>query len=118
MTNSLLDKDHPLFAYTHHSGKISFPVKSEFLKFCNLMQMDASSRILGHSFRIGGTVELLLAGVPPQVVASLGGWSSNAFLTYWRKLEKIIPLHISQAYDKQKLKNIAAHVESSCTNRS
>jgi hypothetical protein len=77
------------------------------------MQPDSSARILGHSFRIGGTVKLLLARVAPQVVASIGGWSSNAFLTYWRKLEKIIPLHISQAYDKQKLKNIASQVESS-----
>lgn len=38
--------------------------------------------ISGHSFRIGGAVELLLAGVPPEVVAATGNWTSLAFLLY------------------------------------
>jgi len=38
--------------------------------------------VLGHSFHIGGAVELLLAGVSPEVVAALGGWTSLAFLLY------------------------------------
>ena len=48
-------------------------------------------------------MELLLSGVPPEVVASLGGWLSMAFLLYWRKLDEIIPNHILSAYDKQRL---------------
>ncbi|KIK78586.1 hypothetical protein PAXRUDRAFT_80365, partial [Paxillus rubicundulus Ve08.2h10] len=48
----------------------------------------------GHSFRIGGTIELLLAGVPPDVVKALDRWSSDAFLRYWRSLELLAPLHI------------------------
>ncbi|KAJ3971831.1 hypothetical protein EV361DRAFT_909063 [Lentinula raphanica] len=55
--------------------------------------------VLGHSFRIGGAVELLLAGVPPHVVAAIGGWSSLAFLVYWRRIEDIILSQMSDAYE-------------------
>ncbi|KIK93936.1 hypothetical protein PAXRUDRAFT_143952 [Paxillus rubicundulus Ve08.2h10] len=48
----------------------------------------------GHSFCIGGTTELLLAGVPPDVVKALGHWSSDTFLHYWCSLELLAPLHI------------------------
>jgi hypothetical protein len=37
-----------------------------------------------HSFLIRGSVELLLAGVLLKVVIMLGGWTSLAFLLYWR----------------------------------
>jgi hypothetical protein len=55
--------------------------------------------ISGHSFRIGGVVELLLAGVPPEVVAATGSWTSLAFLLYWHHMEQIIPLFTSKAYN-------------------
>ena len=31
------------------------------------------AHIKGHSFHIGGAVELLLAGVPPEIIATTGG---------------------------------------------
>ncbi|KIK74200.1 hypothetical protein PAXRUDRAFT_176435 [Paxillus rubicundulus Ve08.2h10] len=34
---------------------------------------------MGHSFQIGGTTELLVTGVPPDVIKVLGWWSSDAF---------------------------------------
>ncbi|KAJ6506880.1 hypothetical protein C8R45DRAFT_1060302 [Mycena sanguinolenta] len=46
-----------------------------------------------HSFRIGGTTELLLAGVSPDVVKAMGRWSSDAFHKYWRSLEDLAPIH-------------------------
>jgi hypothetical protein len=52
------------------------------------------SRITGHSFRIGGTTELLRRGVPPDVVKMAGRWSSDSFLRYWRKKEDILPQHV------------------------
>ncbi|KIJ30935.1 hypothetical protein M422DRAFT_186511, partial [Sphaerobolus stellatus SS14] len=52
-------------------------------------------RITGHSFRIGGTTELLVAGVPPDVVKALGRWSSDAFLVYWRSLSELAPLYVA-----------------------
>ena len=70
------------------------------------------STFAGHSFRIGGTVELLLSGVSPEVVASLGEWSSMAFLLYWRKIDEIIPQHIFKAYDRNKLIAVASEIES------
>ena len=36
-------------------------------------------------------------------MAAIGGWTSLAFLLYWRKIEHIIPMNIGKAYDKKKL---------------
>jgi hypothetical protein len=71
-------------------------------------------RAFGHSFRIGGSTELLLAGIPPDIVAALGGWTSLAFLLYWRKIEHIVPMHIGKAYDKAKLDKVAKAFEAFC----
>ena len=54
--------------------------------------------VFGHSYRIGGSLELLAAGVAPEVVMKLGGWSSLCFLIYWRRLELILPLSITRAW--------------------
>jgi len=71
-----------------------------FLVYVTKIWFEASmDHISGHSFRIGGAVELLLAGVPPEVVAATGGWTSLAFLLYWRRMEEIIPLSTSNAYN-------------------
>ncbi len=56
-------------------------------------------------------MELLLSGVPPEVVASLGEWSSMAFLLYWCKIDDIIPQHIFKAYDRNKLIAVATELE-------
>jgi hypothetical protein len=64
-------------------------------------------RAFGHSFRIGGSTELLLAGVPPNIIAALGGWTSLTFLLYWRKIKHIVPMHVGKAYDKAKLDEVA-----------
>jgi hypothetical protein len=65
------------------------------------------AHVLGHSFRIGGAVELLLAGVPPETVAATGGWTSLAFLLYWRRMEEILPMSTSKAYNKSHFDNLA-----------
>jgi hypothetical protein len=54
-----------------------------------------------------GTTELLLAGV----AATLGGWTSSAFLLYWRKIEHIIPMNIGKAYNKDKIDEVAKAFE-------
>jgi len=69
------------------------------------------AHVLGHSFRIGGAVELLLAGVPPEIVAATGGWTSLAFLLYWRHMEEILPMSTSKAYNKSHLDSLAAIFE-------
>jgi len=67
--------------------------------------------VAGHSFRIGGVVMLLLAGVPPEVVAATGGWTSLAFLLYWCRLEEIIPLCTSNAYNRTQISSLANILE-------
>jgi len=69
------------------------------------------AHVLGHSFRIGGAVELLLAGVPPEIVAATGGWTSLAFLLYWHRMEEILPMSTSKAYNKFHLDSLAAIFE-------
>ena len=69
------------------------------------------AHVLGHSFRIGGAVELLLAGVPPEVVAATGGWTSLAFLLYWRRMEEVLPMSTSKAYKKAHIDDLVAIFE-------
>jgi hypothetical protein len=47
-----------------------------------------------HGFRIGGTTEWLLRGLPFDVVRTLGRWSSDAFRLYLRKHAEIIAPYI------------------------
>ncbi|KAF8575534.1 hypothetical protein K439DRAFT_1649527 [Ramaria rubella] len=49
-------------------------------------------------FRIGGTTWLLLLGVDRWIIKVIGCWSSAAFLTYWRKIKRILPNFISDTY--------------------
>jgi hypothetical protein len=82
------------------------------MRFCTRAWDDAKLlRVFGHSFRIGGSTELLLAGVPREIVAALRGWTSLAFLLHWRKIEHIIPMNVSKAYDKKKLDEVAQAFE-------
>lgn len=88
------DANLPLFCFYSASGLRCLTCKN-FLAQCNSIWSDAAlATSSGHSFRIGGTTEFLLSGVPPDVVKVLGRWSSNSFLRYWRLLELLTPLHI------------------------
>jgi hypothetical protein len=79
-----------------------------FLSFVTKIWHSLSvDHVSGHSFRIGGTMILLLAGVPPEVVAATGGWTSSAFLLYWRRMEEIIPLSISKAYNSPHISKLS-----------
>jgi hypothetical protein len=63
------------------------------------MSLAMLAHILGHSFHIGSAVKLLLAGVPPEIVAATGRWTSLAFLLYWHRMEEILPMSTSKAYN-------------------
>jgi hypothetical protein len=101
----------PLFAYSTPTGW-GFPTKPLFISTCqsiwNRLNMVP---VHGHSFRIGGATELLLAGVPPEIVARQGDWSSLSFLLYWRKIESILPSNITNAYRKKRLSDISSQME-------
>ncbi|KIK93111.1 hypothetical protein PAXRUDRAFT_145753, partial [Paxillus rubicundulus Ve08.2h10] len=57
-------------------------------------------------FHIGGTTELLLQGISPDIIATQGRWTSRAFLQYWRRIETILPLFISSSSDVAHLHSI------------
>ena len=104
VVNKECPPDMSFFAYRSSSGTWTHMVKKVFLDFCGSIWKAAGLKhVFGHSFWIGGTVELLLVGVNPDVVAATGGWTSLAFLLYWCRMEEIIPLSTSRAYKKAHL---------------
>ncbi len=110
--NASVTKEAPLFAYAASGSSWSHLAKPAFLARCyKCWKHHVLYHVLGHSFRIGGAVELLLAGVPPETVAATGGWTSLAFLLYWRRMEEIIPLSTSKAYRQSHLVDLAATFE-------
>ncbi|KII87058.1 hypothetical protein PLICRDRAFT_176861 [Plicaturopsis crispa FD-325 SS-3] len=83
----------PLFSFTGRGGSQALTRKN-LLSRCNEIWSTRGFPILtGHSFRIGGTTELLIRGVPALVVRAMGRWSSDAFLRYWRSLDLLAPLY-------------------------
>jgi hypothetical protein len=83
----------PLFSYLGNSGLVCL-TKRRMVERCNeIWARHSLPRLTGHAFRVGGTTELLVAGVPPHIVKMMGRWTSEAFLVYWRSLELISPQH-------------------------
>jgi len=97
-----------LFAYRNTTGTWTHMLRNTFLPFVlNIWHEGLLDHVSGHSFRIGGAVALLLAGVSAEVVAATGGWTSLAFLLYWRRMEEIIPMSTSSAYNQSQLSSLA-----------
>jgi Phage integrase family len=97
-----------LFAYQTPDGDWEHMLKHKFMSFCmGIWEKAGLAHVQGHSFRIGGAVELLLAGVPPEIVAATGGWTSLAFLLYWRRMEEILPMSTSKAYRQSQITELA-----------
>jgi hypothetical protein len=72
----------------------------------------ARPRLLTLVPQFGGASELLTAGVSPEVVARQGGWTSLAFLLYWRRVEQILPMNITGAYNRKRVQELAVEMES------
>src|SRR5271168_2823866 len=93
-------------------GALEHMTKHRFMLFCvDVWSKAGLAHVLGHSFRIGGAVELLLARVPPEIVAATGGWTSLAFILYWRYMEKILPMSPSKAYHQSQITDLAKNFE-------
>ena len=96
------------FGFRNADNSWSHMFRDTFLSFVTKIWFAAAmDHVSGHSLRIGGAVELLLAGVPPEVVAATGGWTSLAFLLYWRRMEEIIPLTTSKAYNAARISSLS-----------
>ncbi|KAJ7934680.1 hypothetical protein B0H13DRAFT_2305464 [Mycena leptocephala] len=99
----------PLFAYRSRSGWEHL-TKDAFLRSsAAVFKTTQLDLVFGHSYRIGGSLELLSAGVAPEVVMKLGGWTSLCFLIYWRRLEQILPKAITRAWDERIAEFARAH---------
>ncbi|KAJ7692261.1 hypothetical protein B0H17DRAFT_1200596 [Mycena rosella] len=101
----------PEKAFRNHQ-RISAAVPGDAPLFAFSASTSGWSPMTKNCYRIGGSTELLLAGVPCDIGAALGGWTSLAFLLYWRKIEHIVPMNIGKAYDKDKLADVAKAFES------
>lgn len=87
--------DHILCYKDRFSGRLRPLTKSAFLRRINqVFREQGLKELKGHSFRIGGTTELLCMGVSPEIVKVAGRWASDSFLRYWRKHKLILPKHI------------------------
>jgi hypothetical protein len=68
--NASVPLNAPFFAYETSNGQWAAMTKPWFLARCNQIWKTANRlELTGHCFRIGGATELLLRGVPPDVVA-------------------------------------------------
>ncbi|EJD45937.1 hypothetical protein AURDEDRAFT_63828 [Auricularia subglabra TFB-10046 SS5] len=109
--NKDVPQDAPLFAWKTADGGWAPLTRDWFLGRCQEVWksrgLDAAQ---GHGFRIGGTTDLLLRGVPPGVVALQGRWSSSAFMKYWRKVEVIIPMFVSNAAADVSLESLSVSI--------
>lgn len=95
IASSKLDGLTSLCSYRSHDHIIPLTRSAFLSRYNTVWHSQGLPRFTGHSFRIGGTTELLLAGVHPDVVRALGRWSSDAFLVYWRSLSDLAHLHIA-----------------------
>jgi hypothetical protein len=92
-----------LFSYLHQGRWVPL-TKGVFMSRCSSIWASQNlDRVSGHSFRIGGATELLLAGMPPKTVASIGRWKSLAFLLYWRRHQDIVARAFASHYDHSRL---------------
>ncbi|KAE9397068.1 DNA breaking-rejoining enzyme [Gymnopus androsaceus JB14] len=89
----------PLFSYHLDNNTWSPLLKSNFLSFTTFIFKNSGlENVFGHSYRIGGSLKLLLDGVAPEIIMKLGGWTSLCFLIYWRRLEQVLPAAITRAW--------------------
>jgi hypothetical protein len=111
--NAAVPASAPLFAFETSNGNWSPMTRSWFLSRCNSIWKKANLlELTGHCFRIGGASELLLRGIPPDVVAMQGRWKSRAFLEYWRKIESILPLFVTASFKDSRISMVHASMDS------
>jgi len=92
----------PLFAFESPGGQGWTPMsKNLFLSRCRAIWREAGlGECSGHSFRIGGTTELLLRGMSRDSVMLQGRWLSDAWTRYVREHPQIIQLEITRVQNQ------------------
>jgi len=84
---------------TYKGTAARYPLtKDHFMNTTNDVLRKRGRRLLsGHSWRIGGATQYLLAGVHPDFIKVVGRWRSDAFLVYWRNIKIIAAKNLSDA---------------------
>ena len=82
--NNPLPSQH-IFTWHHPKGPRPLTRSTFLSRLKELARAQDNQALHGHSIRIGGTLELLLRGVPFDVVKAIGRWSSEAFVIYLRQ---------------------------------
>ena len=99
--NAQVPPGAPLFTFETNDGSWE-PItnsKSNWLMRCNEVWIVARLPPLkSHAFQSGRCTELLLCGTNPNIVCVQGCWKLRAFLEYWCKIQKILPLFISNSF--------------------
>jgi len=108
-SNPLVLDGAPLFSWQTANGGWCPMKKGWFMDRCRgIWEKESLDLLDGHSFRIGGTTHHLMSGVDPWVVMVISQWSLDTFLTYWCKVEEILPNFISKAYDS--VESLTSHM--------
>ena len=79
-----------LFAHMFQGRRRPLSRVSFLRRIAAASTLAGSAAIKGHGFRIGGTTEYLLRGIPFEVVKAKGRWASNAFALYLRDHAEIM----------------------------
>lgn len=115
--NDNIPSNAPMFSYKTKDGGFAPMTRDWFLSRCEDVWLAAGlPKRAGHAFRIGGATELLLRGTAPDVVAVQGRWKSRAFLEYWRRIEGILPLFITNSFHAERAA-LVVHSMSSFSNQ-
>src|SRR5882724_12048258 len=98
VANGDIPPSTPLFSFETADKSWSPMRHLWFMEQCNEIWLkEGLSSAKGHGFCIGGTTHLLLLGTDPWVVMVQGQWTSQSFLSYWRKC-KILSLFIGFSF--------------------
>ena len=88
-----LNKPHPgehLFVHTIKGARRPLTKKAFLVRISSAAAAAKLTPLQGHSFRIGGTLEYLLRGLPFDTMRVKGRWASAAFLKYLRHHSEVM----------------------------
>ncbi len=90
--SNMLPESAPLFAFQSSSPKgwTALTRNAMIKRCCAIWKLVGMDKHSGHSFRIGGTTELLLRGVSHDAVKIQGRWTSDAWLRYIRQHPELL----------------------------
>ena len=94
----------PLFSFINDKGSFTTLTKRDALARMNTVWgLSSPAKFTAHSFRIGGTTELLASGIDPIMVKKAGRWTSDSFELYWWNHAEYVTMHVQNAHLRRTL---------------